>query len=85
MIDLPTLTCPRCGHGTVPCPRCGQEIPWYPRTANRPSVCPCCHNPYWDRPRRKPKAAMPSRDADAAARGGDLGGGEPAREGNDHV
>lgn len=34
-------------------PKCGHR--WYPRTPERPAVCPRCHSPLWDRlPKSKP-------------------------------
>ena len=37
------------------CERCGHE--WVPRNKDQPPrVCPKCKSPYWDRPRRTPKA-----------------------------
>ena len=41
--DLPTLKCLRCGHK------------WYPRSKDKPKVCPHCKSPYWDKPRRGSK------------------------------
>jgi formate-dependent nitrite reductase cytochrome c552 subunit len=32
------------------CLRCGAE--WVPRSKGSPKVCPKCHSPYWDTPRR---------------------------------
>ena len=32
------------------CTRCGHK--WYPRTPERPRVCPKCKSPYWDKPRK---------------------------------
>jgi DNA-directed RNA polymerase subunit RPC12/RpoP len=32
------------------CERCSHE--WIPNTASEPRVCPKCHSPYWDRPRK---------------------------------
>ena len=37
---MKTNTCTRCGHK------------WYPRTPERPRVCPKCKSPYWDKPRK---------------------------------
>ncbi len=31
------------------CTRCLHS--WYPRTENKPKVCPKCKSPYWDRER----------------------------------
>lgn len=41
----------------VTCKRCGYS--WYPRSPRKPSFCANkkCNSPYWDRPRRKEKAA----------------------------
>ena len=43
-ITIKQETCLRCGHK------------WFPRirkdgTIRRPTYCPKCHSPYWDRPR----------------------------------
>ena len=35
------------------CTRCLGS--WYPRTPNKPAVCPKCKNRYWDKPRRVKK------------------------------
>lgn len=39
------------------CTRCGHK--WYPRKPQKPRNCAnkMCNSPYWDRPRRKAKAA----------------------------
>lgn len=42
-MKLPHLTCLRCGHT------------WIPRNEKRPSKCPKCTSPYWDKPRRNIK------------------------------
>lgn len=34
------------------CERCGHV--WAPRTERRPTICPKCKSPYWDKPRIKP-------------------------------
>jgi hypothetical protein len=44
-INLPTLTCRRCGHT------------WIPRQPRKPGVCSKCKSPYWDKPRRSAKPA----------------------------
>ena len=31
------------------CLRCGFE--WYPRSTKRPTVCPECKSPYYDKPK----------------------------------
>ena len=31
------------------CERCGHQ--WVPREEERPTVCPKCKSPYWDKPR----------------------------------
>lgn len=49
--------CARCGHGNIPCPRCGQDKPWYPRSAQRSRVCPCCKSYVWDQPPRKARTS----------------------------
>ena len=36
------------------CLRCGHK--WYKRNPEIPKVCPKCKTPYWDRPRKEPKA-----------------------------
>lgn len=41
---LPTLTCTRCQHT------------WHPRQPQPPKFCPQCRSPYWDKPRRNPRA-----------------------------
>lgn len=44
------------------CERCGHT--WVPRdTETTPRVCPKCKSPYWDRPRKAPKAAPAAVDA----------------------
>jgi len=35
------------------CQRCGHE--WAPRQDVRPTICPRCESPFWDRPRTLPK------------------------------
>ena len=37
------------------CERC--EHTWVPRTNRRPTICPKCKTPYWDKP--KLRAAQP--------------------------
>lgn len=32
------------------CKRCTHE--WYPRTPEKPLICPKCKSPYWDRERK---------------------------------
>lgn len=32
------------------CLRCGHE--WIPNKAELPRVCPSCHNPYWNKPKK---------------------------------
>jgi predicted Zn-ribbon and HTH transcriptional regulator len=32
------------------CERCGHD--WIPKTAKKPTVCPACKSPYFDRPRQ---------------------------------
>jgi DNA-directed RNA polymerase subunit RPC12/RpoP len=32
------------------CERCDHE--WYPRKEGKPTVCPSCKSPYWDKPRQ---------------------------------
>ena len=38
------------------CERCGHE--WIPRKEGNPlpTVCPKCKSPYWNKPRKEPKA-----------------------------
>jgi len=36
-------TCTRCNHT------------WYPRTPDKPRVCPKCKSPYWSDPKRTKK------------------------------
>ncbi len=50
------VKCPDCGCEFIvvlQCHRCSHK--WYPKTPNRPKVCPNpkCKSPYWDRPRQK--------------------------------
>lgn len=33
------------------CERCGYE--WVKRKEEKPRVCPKCHSPYWDIPRKQ--------------------------------
>jgi DNA-directed RNA polymerase subunit RPC12/RpoP len=35
---------------TYSCNRCKHT--WYPRIDKRPVLCPACHSPYWDKPRK---------------------------------
>ena len=32
------------------CARC--EHVWVPRKKDRPTICPSCKSPYWDKPRK---------------------------------
>ncbi len=34
------------------CERCGHK--WVPRTERRPTICPKCKSPYWDKQRIRP-------------------------------
>jgi len=34
------------------CERCGHM--WVPRTERKPTICPKCKSPYWDKPRLRP-------------------------------
>lgn len=34
------------------CLRCPVPYFWHPRSGSRPHVCPKCHSPYWDVPRK---------------------------------
>lgn len=45
MVELPKNKCLRCGHE------------WTPRKENT-RVCPKCHNPYWDVPRKNKKTEL---------------------------
>lgn len=38
--------------------RCGHE--WLPRGEERPTVCPKCKSPYWDRPKQFERKAKSS-------------------------
>lgn len=40
MLKVPGFRCERCGHE------------WQPRASKRPTVCPKCKNPYWDKPKK---------------------------------
>jgi len=53
VISTRKLICLRCGHR------------WVPRK-DEVRVCPRCHNPYWDRPREKPRRNGSKEDSDAA-------------------
>ena len=33
------------------CERCGHE--WFPRLERKPTMCPKCKSPYWDRKRER--------------------------------
>jgi len=44
------------------CARCAWE--WLPRTARRPTICPHCKSPYWDRERERKE--RPGNRADRA-------------------
>ncbi len=33
------------------CDRCSHE--WIPRQKEKPTICPKCKSPYWNKPRRK--------------------------------
>ncbi len=37
------------------CERCGHT--WVPRTERRPTICPRCKSPYWDKARLRPVEA----------------------------
>lgn len=44
------------------CERCGHE--WPPRDpTKKPTVCPKCRSPYWDRPRKNPRKINRSEGA----------------------
>jgi len=40
-LDIKQLTCLRCGHT------------WWPNRPERPTRCPKCKTPYWDKPRKQ--------------------------------
>ena len=40
LLTVSKQTCLRCGHG------------WFPNKAEQPRVCPACHSPYWNTPRK---------------------------------
>jgi len=44
-VNIKTLVCLRCGHGSDP------KKPWVQRSREKPRACWKCHSPYWDRPR----------------------------------
>jgi hypothetical protein len=46
------------------CERCNPPHEWYPRTPNKPKVCPRCKSPYYDSARVK--APMVKRVVEAA-------------------
>lgn len=46
-IDWPGYRCERCSH----------EWPARHKNAELPTVCPKCHNPYWNKPKRPTKTA----------------------------
>ncbi len=35
------------------CERCQHK--WVPRGNEKPTSCPSCHSPYWDKPRKRGK------------------------------
>jgi hypothetical protein len=39
--------------------RCGHE--WFPRSDERPRVCPNCKSPNWDRPKKFEKDKRPAK------------------------
>jgi len=43
-LSLPQLNCERCGHT------------WFPRSAHWPKRCAHCRSPYWDKPKKEPRA-----------------------------
>jgi DNA-directed RNA polymerase subunit RPC12/RpoP len=47
------------------CERCGHE--WIPRstTEGKPTICPKCKSPYWDKPRKM--VAIATEQADESA------------------
>ena len=40
------------------CERCQHE--WLPRTARKPTICPRCKSPYWDRKRERKRTDTPA-------------------------
>lgn len=36
------------------CDRCSHE--WIPRNDEKPTICPKCKSPYWNKPRKRKKA-----------------------------
>lgn len=42
------------------CERCGGE--WVPKSNKKPTVCPKCYSPYWDRPRKNKRKQVKTKD-----------------------
>lgn len=40
------------------CERCGYV--WVPRTEVKPTICPHCKSPYWDKPRVRQQKKVPT-------------------------
>lgn len=47
------------------CARCNWE--WLPRTSRRPTICPHCKSPYWDRERERGVKEAPQSKTPTAA------------------
>lgn len=41
------------------CARCGHE--WVARSARKPTMCPRCKSPYWDRERERESKPAPKK------------------------
>jgi len=54
-ITIKKLTCLRCNHE------------WIPNTDKLPKVCPKCHSPYWNTPRRMQKYLLKENPKGRAA------------------
>ena len=48
-IVIRKLTCMRCNHE------------WIPNSERLPQVCPKCHSPYWNTPRKVPKNTLSAK------------------------
>lgn len=48
-ITLPVWTCKRCNHE------------WIGKSQDKPTICPKCKTPYWDRPRKEKEVKDESR------------------------
>lgn len=50
------------------CERCGHQ--WYPnrkRSGDRPSVCPSCASPYWDKPRKLQRVTVEDKASETVS------------------